>query len=84
MGHGEYDDSRQVLKLEQPSLNTTRRLITELNHTDLVIHIGDLSYADGYGAAVRGAGQCWGVVRGGSWAVLGCGERREPGSTGLW
>ena len=54
MGHGEYDDSRQVLKLEQPSLETTRRLVAELNHTDLVVHIGDLSYSDGYGAVVRG------------------------------
>ena len=56
MGHGEYDDSRQVLKLEQPSIETTKHLIAELNHTDLVVHIGDLSYADGYAAVVRGRG----------------------------
>ena len=51
-GHGEYDDSRQVLKLEQPSLNTTKHLIREISSSDLVIHVGDLSYADGYEAGV--------------------------------
>jgi len=50
LGHGEYDDSRQVLKLEQPSINTTKHLIQEINSSDLVIHVGDLSYADGYEA----------------------------------
>ncbi len=48
MGHGEYDDTRQVLKLEQPSLNTTRHLISEMSSHDLLLHVGDLSYADGY------------------------------------
>lgn len=54
LGHGEYDDSRQVLKLEQPSINTTKHLIQEINSSDLVIHVGDLSYADGYEAVVSG------------------------------
>lgn len=52
MGHGEVDDTRQVLKLEQPALNTTRNLVREMNDYDLVFHVGDLSYADGYEAIV--------------------------------
>ena len=53
LGHGEFDDSRQVLKLEQPSINTTRHLINEMSRHDLVLHVGDLSYADGYEPIVR-------------------------------
>ena len=41
-----------MLKLEQPSLNTTKHLIQEISSRDLVIHVGDLSYADGYEAGV--------------------------------
>ena len=41
-----------MLKLEQPSLNTTKHLIQEISSSDLVIHVGDLSYADGYEAGV--------------------------------
>ena len=48
MGHGEFDDTRQVLKLEQPSLNTTKNLIKEMDSHDLIIDVGDISYADGY------------------------------------
>ena len=52
MGHGEIDDTRQVLKLEQPSLDTTRNLVREMSGYDLLLHVGDLSYADGYEAIV--------------------------------
>ncbi len=48
MGHGLKDDTRQVLKLEQPSLNTTKNLISEMGAHDLIIDVGDISYADGY------------------------------------
>ena len=48
MGHGEFDDTRQVRKLEQPSLNTTRNLVKEMDSHDLIIDVGDISYADGY------------------------------------
>ena len=53
LGHGEFDDSRQVLKLEQPSINTTKHLIDEMDKHDLVLHVGDISYADGYEPIVR-------------------------------
>ena len=52
IGHGEYDDSREVLPYEQPALNTTSRIMGELNNTDIIINIGDLAYADGYAAEV--------------------------------
>ena len=52
LGHGEPDDTKQVLKLEQPALDTTRNLVKEMDSYDLVFHVGDLSYADGYEAIV--------------------------------
>jgi len=52
MGHGELDDTKQVLKLEPPALDTTRNLIREMDQHDFVFHVGDLSYADGYEAIV--------------------------------
>ncbi len=48
MGHGEKDDTRQVRKLEQPSLNTTKNLVREMGGHDLILDVGDISYADGY------------------------------------
>ena len=48
MGHGEFDDTRQVRKHEQPSLNTTKNLVKEMDTHDLIIDVGDISYADGY------------------------------------
>ena len=48
MGHGAFDDTRQVLKLEQPSIETTKQLVSKMDSHDLLLHVGDLSYADGY------------------------------------
>ena len=48
MGNGQEDDSRQVVHGQQPSLNTTRRVKGEISSTDVVLHIGDISYARGY------------------------------------
>ena len=52
LGHGEKDDTRQVKELEQASLNTTKNVYKEINETDLIVHIGDLSYAVGFSAQV--------------------------------
>ena len=52
LGHGELDGSNQVKVYEQPSLNTTKYMLQEINRTDLIVHIGDLSYAVGYAAQV--------------------------------
>ncbi|CAI8008592.1 Probable inactive purple acid phosphatase 27 [Geodia barretti] len=49
MGSGQVDDSVQSTDgQQQPSLNTTRLLDKYLPETDLVLHIGDISYANGY------------------------------------
>ena len=53
MGNGQPDDSRQVITGEQPALNTTKLVVNQLNQTDLVLHIGDISYARGYASVVR-------------------------------
>ena len=53
MGHGVPDNTLQVEKLEQASLNTTKNVYSEINETDLIVHIGDLSYAVGYSAQVK-------------------------------
>ena len=52
MGCGEVDGSYRE-QLYNPSMNTTDRLKAELYHTDFIMHIGDMSYAQGYGAIVR-------------------------------
>ena len=51
MGCGEIDGSYRE-QLFNPSMNTTERMKGELNHTDVVFHIGDMSYAQGYAAIV--------------------------------
>lgn len=51
MGCGEIDGSYRE-QLFNPSMNTTDRMKGELNHTDVVFHIGDMSYAQGYAAIV--------------------------------
>ena len=49
MGNGQEDDSQQVVHGQQPSLNTTHGvkrevILTSINY-ELVMHIGDISYA---------------------------------------
>ena len=51
MGHGEADMSSENKHYQQPSLNTTKNLLQDKG--DFIMHIGDLSYAEGYGASVR-------------------------------
>ena len=54
MGNGQPDDSRQVGHPgQQPALNTTRLVLNQIDQTDLVLHIGDISYARGYASVVR-------------------------------
>eukprot|EP01118_Nematostelium_gracile_P011370 TRINITY_DN401_c0_g1_i3.p1 TRINITY_DN401_c0_g1~~TRINITY_DN401_c0_g1_i3.p1 ORF type:complete len:559 (+),score=114.40 TRINITY_DN401_c0_g1_i3:100-1776(+) len=49
MGKAEKDHSNEHWE-ERPSLETTKNVLDRINHTDLVIHIGDISYAVGYEA----------------------------------
>ncbi|CAL4905703.1 unnamed protein product [Urochloa decumbens] len=48
MGKAEEDSSDEYGNYEQASLNTTKQIINDLENIDMVIHIGDLSYANGY------------------------------------
>ncbi|EOA12505.1 hypothetical protein CARUB_v10026184mg [Capsella rubella] len=48
MGKAEVDGSNEYKDFQHASLNTTKQLIRLLNGTDVVFHIGDISYANGY------------------------------------
>lgn len=45
---GEVDGSCEYNDFQPGSLNTTKQLIQELNNIDIVFHIGDICYANGY------------------------------------
>ena len=51
MGCGEIDGSYRE-QLFNPSMNTTDLIKEELDNVDFVLHIGDMSYAQGYAAIV--------------------------------
>lgn len=44
----ERDGSNEYADYQPGSLNTTDRLIEDLDNYDIVLHIGDLPYANGY------------------------------------
>ncbi|XP_035836971.1 probable inactive purple acid phosphatase 1 isoform X2 [Helianthus annuus] len=48
MGKDEADGSNEYNQFQRGSLNTTRQLVEDLKNIELVFHIGDLSYANGY------------------------------------
>uniref|UniRef100_A0A2P2LMK8 Purple acid phosphatase n=1 Tax=Rhizophora mucronata TaxID=61149 RepID=A0A2P2LMK8_RHIMU len=48
MGKGEADGSSEYNDFQPGSLNTTSQLIQDLNNIDIVFHIGDICYANGY------------------------------------
>ncbi|XP_026381155.1 probable inactive purple acid phosphatase 1 isoform X2 [Papaver somniferum] len=48
MGKAEADGSNEYNNYQPGSLNTTREIIRDLNNTDIVFHIGDICYANGY------------------------------------
>ncbi|CAN6477187.1 unnamed protein product [Victoria cruziana] len=48
MGKAERDGSNVYSNYQPGSLNTTDQLIKDLRNIDIVFHIGDLSYANGY------------------------------------
>lgn len=45
---GEHDGSNEYSNYQPGALNTTDQIIRDLNNIDIVFHIGDLSYANGY------------------------------------
>ncbi|XP_074309639.1 putative inactive purple acid phosphatase 1 [Silene latifolia] len=48
MGKDEIDGSNEYNNFQRASLNTTRQLVKELKDIDIVFHIGDICYANGY------------------------------------
>ena len=48
----------QVIRQQPASLNTTRLVQNRMNVTDLVLHIGDISYARGYASVVSYKSVC--------------------------
>ncbi|KAF9591522.1 hypothetical protein IFM89_004576 [Coptis chinensis] len=48
MGKAEADGSNEYNNFQPGSLNTTKQIIQDLNNTDIVFHIGDICYANGY------------------------------------
>lgn len=44
----EADGSNEYNNFQRGSLNTTRQLIQDLKKIDIVFHIGDICYANGY------------------------------------
>jgi phosphodiesterase/alkaline phosphatase D-like protein len=52
MGNGMVDGSLQHWE-QQASLDTTRQIYKHINDTDVLFHIGDISYAVGYAGEVH-------------------------------
>lgn len=48
MGKDEADGSNEYNQYQRGSLNTTKQLIEDLKNIDIVFHIGDICYANGY------------------------------------
>ncbi|KAM6570303.1 hypothetical protein CsatB_018288 [Cannabis sativa] len=48
MGKAERDGSNDYGNTQPGSLNTTDQLVKDLKNYDIVFHIGDMAYADGY------------------------------------
>ncbi|KAI4343616.1 hypothetical protein L6164_010947 [Bauhinia variegata] len=48
MGKAEHDGSNEYADYQPGSLNTTDQLIKDLDNIDIVFHIGDMPYANGY------------------------------------
>lgn len=48
LGKAERDGSNEYSNYQPGSLNTTDRLIEDLDNIDIIFHIGDLCYANGY------------------------------------
>lgn len=52
MGNGHVDGTWQVIREQPGAVNTSRMLKGLVGQTDLVFHIGDISYARGYANVV--------------------------------
>ena len=52
MGEAQSDGSLQPIHSQVPSLQTTGLIKSDMPMIDLVLHIGDISYARGYAGVV--------------------------------
>ena len=52
MGEAQVDDTCQIEAAQLPALNTTKLIEQEMKERDLLLHIGDISYARGYAGVV--------------------------------
>ncbi|CAM8981825.1 unnamed protein product [Rhodiola kirilowii] len=48
MGKAERDGSNEYSNYQPGSLNTTDQIVKDLNNIDIVFHIGDITYSNGY------------------------------------
>lgn len=48
MFQAERDGSNEFNNYQPGSLNTTDQLVKDLDNIDIVLHIGDITYANGY------------------------------------
>ena len=53
MGNGQPDYSWQLKGNALSAWNTTQRVLSQIDQTDVVLHIGDISYAMGYASVVK-------------------------------
>ena len=53
MGEAQVDDTLQPIQAQPPAINNTNLIAKEVKERDLVLHIGDISYARGYAGVVR-------------------------------
>ena len=58
MGEAQQDDTLQPIAPEPGAINTTNCVKGQVDAIDMVLHIGDISYADGYAGAVRTTDYC--------------------------
>ena len=52
MGEAQQDDTLQPDAPQPGAINTTNHIIQQLDNVDMVLHIGDISYARGYAGVV--------------------------------
>ena len=52
MGQAQNDGSTQELAPQPPALDTTKLVLGQINDTNLLLHIGDISYARGFAGVV--------------------------------
>ena len=58
MGEAQQDDTQQPDPSQPGAISTTNHVKDQVNAIDMVLHIGDISYARGYAGVVRTTDYC--------------------------